>query len=246
MRMRLFAGTVLALMAAASCAAAADLGTPRPGGPGWTGCHIGAFGGLGTGQNRWQDQATTLPFGAGFIDANGFGGIANTDMAGSLAGVQLGCDLQMGLFVVGVQGSYALSNISGTNLDQFNSTWSVRSNVDWLAGATGRLGYAINTVMIYGRAGGAWAHDRFEIENTATNLGTPQANRMGWTAGAGIEWAFAPNWSTFLELDYYGFGALAVPFPGNAFNGLGGATAPFNVSTSLAVETLTVGVNYRF
>ena len=30
--------------------------------------------------------------------------------------------------------------------------------------------------------------------------------RTGWTAGAGVEWAFADDWSARLEYDYYGFG----------------------------------------
>src|ERR1700693_3733841 len=69
----------------------------------------------------------------------------------------------------------AYSDLTGTNFDQFNDTWSLRSNVDWLATVTGRLGYAINNVLLYGRGGAAWAHDKFEIENAETNLGTPAA-----------------------------------------------------------------------
>ena len=35
-------------------------------------------------------------------------------------------------------------------------------------------------------------------------------NRIGWTAGAGVEWAFTPEWSVKLEYDYYGFGTKSV------------------------------------
>ena len=236
MKMRVLAGATIALCAAAGSAAAADLGIPmKAPGMSWTGCHIGIQGGLGAGHNTWKDQPANLAFGTGFIDANGFGETANTDMSGGLVGGQGGCDLQFsGPFVVGIQGSMSASDMTGTNFDQFNDTWSLRSNVEWLAAATGRLGYAVNNFLIYGRGGGAWAHNRFEIENAETNLGTPQATRLGWTAGAGVEWAFAQNWSAFLEVDYYSFGGTNVAFPGNTFNGSGGATAPFTVNTSLA------------
>jgi outer membrane immunogenic protein len=250
MKTRLLAGAAIAVLGGAASAAAADLGVPfkaAPAGMSWTGCHIGAQGGLGAGHNTWQDNPANLPFGTGFIDANGFGEIANTDMSGALAGGQLGCDYQFaGSWVVGIQGSMVASDITGTNFDQFNDTWSLRSKIDWMATGTARVGFAVSNVLIYGRGGAAWAHDRFEIENAETNLGTPQALRLGWTAGAGIEWAFAPSWSAFFEADYSSFSAINVAFPGNAFNGSGGATAPFTVNTALSIETFTMGVNYRF
>jgi len=249
MRTRLL-GIAMGLFAGVGGAAAADLGYPMkaaPGGPSWTGCHMGLRGGIGAGHNTWTDSPATLPFGAGFIDANGFGETANTDMTGGTVGGQFGCDMQFsGPFVAGVQGNFSVADITGTNFDQFNDTWSLRSSVDWLAAVTGRLGISVSNVLVYGRGGGAWAHNRFEIENAETNLGTPQSTRMGWTAGAGLEWAFAPNWSAFLEVNYYNFGGQNVAFPGNAFNGSGGATVPFTVNTALTLETFEMGVNYRF
>jgi hypothetical protein len=47
----------------------------------------------------------------------------------------------------------------------------------------------------------AGAHDNFEIENANINLGEPSPTRTGWIVGSGIEWAFAPAWSVFLEAD---------------------------------------------
>ena len=35
-------------------------------------------------------------------------------------------------------------------------------------------------------------------------------NRLGWTAGAGVEWALWDDWSVKLEYDYYGFGTRNV------------------------------------
>lgn len=238
---RMLAG---AAVIAAGSASAADLSpvyrkAPMAPAPSfsWSGCHIGARAGLGTGHTSWQDASTP-----GDIDANGFGNTANTDMSGALYGGQIGCDYQFsGPFVFGVEGMIAGTTITGTNQDQFNATWALRDQVDWLGSATGRLGYAIDHVLLYGKGGFAWGHNKFEIENSGFNLGTPSATRLGWTLGTGVEWAFAPQWSVFLEADYYKFQGQNVSFAGNVAT----ANAPFTVNTSQTVETFQFGVNYR-
>jgi outer membrane immunogenic protein len=63
--------------------------------------------------------------------------------------------------------------------------------------------------------------------------------RTGWTAGTGVEWAFARNWSATLEYGYYDFGSKALTL-----------TDP-NQNTTVhsfkdTIHAVTVGVNYRF
>jgi outer membrane immunogenic protein len=62
--------------------------------------------------------------------------------------------------------------------------------------------------------------------------------RTGYTAGAGLEWAFAPHWSATLEYDFYDFGD-------NAFTVVGSGTS---VSGSLKdrIHSVTTGVSYHF
>jgi outer membrane immunogenic protein len=97
-------------------------------------------------------------------------------------------------------------------------------------------------VLVYTRAGAAFAHNKFEIENTGFLDGTPSVTRTGWMVGSGIEMAFAPCWSVFVEADYYSFGNANVSFAGDVFN----PTPPFTVQSKLTIETLKFGVNYRF
>jgi len=52
----------------------------------------------------------------------------------------------------------------------------------------------VDRVMVYGTGGLAWAHDR-----VSDGLVQADGTQIGWTGGAGIEYAFAPNWSTKLE-----------------------------------------------
>src|SRR2546421_525881 len=118
--------TALAL-GLAQGASAADLapyrGAPPSQGFSWTGCYIGTQSGLATGHTKWRD---VLPIGT--IDATRTGQTANTDMSGSIFGGQIGCDYQFGSnWVIGIDGSFAGSNLAGTNIDQFNSTWALRA-----------------------------------------------------------------------------------------------------------------------
>jgi outer membrane immunogenic protein len=237
---RLFAGVAVV---AAGSASAADL-APYNKAPlplpvfSWSGCYVGGQTGLGVGHTTWVDVSTP-----GDIDGNFAGNTANTDMSGALIGGQIGCDYQYGsAWVLGISGMMAGSNITGTNMDQFNQTWTLRDRVDWFGSVTGRWGYAVDRTLLYVRGGAAWGNNKLEIENSGFNLGTPSATRVGWTLGAGMEWAFAPGLSAFLEANYYGFGTQNIGFVGNAAT----ANTPFTVGSSQNIETFQLGVNYHF
>ena len=81
------------------------------------------------------------------------------------------------------------------------------TEVDWASTLTGRVGVAFDRWLVYGKGGVAWASDSY-----TTNLYTFPASvemtdtRIGWTAGAGVEYAFAPRWSAKLEYNYMDFG----------------------------------------
>jgi outer membrane immunogenic protein len=204
----------------------------------WTGCHIGAHAGAAANHTKMAD-----PVANGAIDATMTGQVANIDGAGGFAGGQIGCDYQFsGNWVAGIEASASGANITGTNQDQFNFNWTLRSQNDWFGSVTGRLGWAVDRVLFYGRGGFAFAHNKFEIENANISLGSPSATRTGWVIGSGVEWAIAPNWSVFAEADYYQFGDKNVQFQGNI--PLAG-NPPFYVGTKENVEAVKFGVNYR-
>jgi outer membrane immunogenic protein len=203
------------------------------------GSRVGVHGGQASGHTKWADTTPN-----GDIDATMIGQTANTDMSGAIYGGQAGCDWQaVGSFVAGLEGSLAAATLAGTNQDQFNFNWTLRTQTDWIGTVAGRAGWAVNHALLYGRGGVAWAHTKFEIENGNIFLGAPSATRFGFVVGAGVEWAFAPNLSAFAEGDYYRFQAQNVTFKGNI--PLAG-NPPFPVHTSESIETLKLGVNFRF
>jgi opacity protein-like surface antigen len=99
---------------------------------------------------------------------------------------------------------------------------------------------------VYGKGGGAFvgANSPGLTVNgaPATFSSTPNSTNTGWTAGVGIEWAFAGNWSARAEYDYIGLqnqsytvAAGAAPFGGDTIN-----------VNNRAISIVTAGVNYKF
>lgn len=110
--------------------------------------------------------------------------------------------------------------------------WGLEADASWVAGdlnafGTGRvrLGYAQNAWMPYVTGGVGWAKTDFEVGNTSFG-----ETHVGWTAGAGVEWAFAGNWTAKLEYLYLGLGS-------EKYNG---------VDIDLNAHTVKLGANYRF
>ena len=74
----------------------------------------------------------------------------------------------------------------------------------------GRLGYAFDNVLLYGKGGLPW---RETIRRQRSFAGTPFGftgleNRIGWTAAA-VEWAFSQHWSASVEYDYISSGTAS-------------------------------------
>jgi outer membrane immunogenic protein len=205
----------------------------------WTGIYIGG----NVGADLLADRIT----GAG-TDALGTAltGTANSSPVGIIGGGQIGANYQFSTWVVGVEATFSGTNTSGsgrvTNTTGISSN-SFTSAPQWLATATGRLGYADNDWLFYGKFGAAIMH----TEYTETILGpggaagssTLNDNRTGFVAGAGIEYALTENVSARAEYDFFGFGSKTYNFAPVA-----PSIVPASIRSSL--NEITFGVNYRF
>jgi outer membrane immunogenic protein len=112
---------------------------------------------------------------------------------------------------------------------------------------TGKLGYAWDRVLLYGKGGVAWVGANspgITVGGSPASFSSNSNNNFGWTVGAGVEWAFWGNWSARAEYDFIGlqnqsFTVAGTPAPG----GFGGDT--INVSNR-NISMVTAGVNYKF
>jgi outer membrane immunogenic protein len=141
------------------------------------------------------------------------------DRTGVLGGGQLGYNYRIGpLFVVGLESDFQGTSLSG------DSGWPGFGprGLDWFGTARGRIGVTPfgNNLLFYGSGGYAYGHDGLRM-------------RDGWTAGGGVEWAFAPFWSIKTEYLYTDLGASGRPE----------FAEPRRTD---AFHTLRAGVNYHF
>jgi len=192
----------------------------------WTGCYVGGNVGYGWGRKDFSDVPSPGVFtGEGLpVDTSGF-----------LGGGQLGCNYQFApSWVVGIEGDISAGDISGHATSSTGAVFDAKT--DWLASVTGRVGYAWDRWLAYAKGGGAWAGDKY----TASYGGEWNASetRSGLTIGAGLEWAFADNWSARLEYDFYAFGTRNVVFTYTDESA--------TLSVKQQIQALMFGVNYRF
>jgi outer membrane immunogenic protein len=113
-------------------------------------------------------------------------------------------------------------------------------SVQWFATGRGRIGYAIDNILIYGTAGFAYAN----LKSQSCGSGNCSTNKLGYAAGAGGEYAFTQNWSVKVEGLYVNFGKspagiIGVDNFGRTYSG-GGK----QVNNDLAI--VRAGLNYRF
>jgi outer membrane immunogenic protein len=234
MKKHILIGAVAALLFAPTAALAADLpvkaAPPAPPPYDWTGFYIGATAGGSMGNSDHVDRAT------GLSDANGY------NIKGGLGGGTLGYNWQVSRFlVVGFEGDGSWGGEYGSNTDLGavgNPAFLSFTKETWLATARIRVGYAVDNLLFYGTGGYAAAGTEAGIKdaNTLALLASTTSTRSGWTAGGGLEWGFAPNWSAKFEMLYTQFDSVAF----NTVQGEGPRSVPLNDTVA------RFGVNYRF
>jgi len=241
----------------------------------WTGFYVGVQGGAG--QGTTQDSETALQnciagpcAGVAVISPPGF--LQNSyTMNGLHGGGTAGFNWQTGRLAFGVEGDISGANIAGTSsgltagvsgsgcANSFTSLPGTNvlchTKMPWFATAAGRLGVTFHDTLLYVKGGAAWGH--FDQDVTAANVNvipvnvlsaaSVASNRLGYTVGAGIEYALWNNWSAKFEYDYMDFGThnVTFAFTGPALLGGPGQFKFFNDERA-SVHIVRAGLNYRF
>lgn len=204
----------------------------------WTGCYIGGNVGALFATHAWKDQIPGDPF---------FGTDFGTyTTGGALAGLQGGCNYQLGSWVLGAQADYDWSNSSASNTPPSlfaPLSLTDRSQTKSLASVTGRAGYAWDRFLAYVKYGGAWQRNTYSLLVADQLAASVNETRAGWTAGIGGEYAFLNSLTGFVEYDYYRFGRNANTFVCVPC-GLAAVVAPFDITTDIHV--FKAGVNFKF
>jgi outer membrane immunogenic protein len=186
----------------------------------WTGFYLGLNGGYGIGSTEWANVSTD-----------------EFQIDGGLVGATLGYNLQTGSWVWGAEGDLDASWIKATNANPGSGgvcggTGGCTTTNNWLGTARGRIGYAWNRWLPYFTGGVAIGSVKLS-PNGGTSVTDTQ---VGWTAGAGVEYAFAGPWSAKFEYLYTDLGKASCD----------ASNCGVSTTADLKLNLFRAGINYRF
>jgi outer membrane immunogenic protein len=191
----------------------------------WSGFYLGLHAGGAFGKKEWSDPV--------------FGSFGSHDVSGAIVGGQLGFNVQAAWAVFGVEVDASWAGLKGSHNPLAIPGITAETKVDFLGTIAGRAGVAFDMALLYLKAGGAWAHDKYDITLAGVTGANASETRFGWMIGAGLEYAFAPNWSAKIEYNYLDFGNKSV-----TFTGIGGLTGATDINQNINI--VKAGFNYRF
>jgi outer membrane immunogenic protein len=238
---------ICAALAFASSASAADLPVKAPAmmsAPAWnwSGFYIGGHVGYGWGNIDVIDGPNAATNLSGIPRTP----LANYDVNGIIGGGQVGWNWQApgSPFVFGIEGDVSASGMDGSGAVRVLGVPAVppvtaSTDINFLATATGRAGYAWSNVLWYVKGG--WAY--VDQDHSAVAPGVIFRNsdsRSGWTIGTGFEYGFSPNWSAKIEYNYMDFGNRDRGFTAP------GVAVPVVVNIDEQIHLVKFGINYRF
>ena len=166
--------------------------------PTWTGFYIGGDVGYG-----WGTSDGTLTNSAGAFPVP-----YSADPNGVIGGGFLGYNYQINQFVVGIEADWQAADLTGSASSPLFGGFTMSTKVNDYGSLRGRLGYAMDRWLIFATGGWAWGNASTSYAVT----GTPAFYKNsftgnGWTAGAGVEYAFTNNWLARFEYRYTDLGS---------------------------------------
>lgn len=227
MRKFLLASVALTTLALAAPASAADL--PIAKAPpiayvyDWSGFYIGVDAGYNWGHTGYR-------LGVPPIAGTGTGFNVN----GGLIGMHGGYNWQFSQWVLGLEGDILWNGADGDDGGFPGGNLVDRLEGRWQGSIRGRVGYAMNTWLLYATGGWSWLNARY----TKTIFGTSSSDSAtlnGYTVGAGVEYAFAPNWLGRAEYRYSSYDSKSFYFPGLD-----------RTLNRTHTNQLTFGISYKF
>ena len=209
----------------------------------WTGLYVGGHSGYAGGRSNWSsppDLSSSLGL---FQSSDIF-----TGSGSYFGGLQIGYDyLLPSRVVLGAQldasfPGFPRNDISLGGISIFSTPEiglaSYSENVLHSGTLRGRVGYAPANWLVYATGGFAWTYDQLTLTQLANDstIDSPFLWRLGWAAGGGIEYAFAPNWTANVEYLFTKYGNSSVMFP----------NAGLQFTSDFSLQQVRAGLNYRF
>ena len=197
----------------------------------WTGFYIGADVGYG-----WGRSTGTLANAAGAFPVN-----YSLDPSGVIGGGFVGYNWQISNVVLGIEADWQASDLneSGNFLLGAVPTYTIGTKVKDYGSVRGRLGVAFDRWMVFGTAGAAWGEwdTSYAFIGGVPFVTASTSSNVGWTAGAGVEYAFTNNWLARAEYRYTDLGRSSF---------ISAATNSRELGNRVTVNDVRVGIAYKF
>ena len=199
----------------------------------WTGPYVGATGGAARGVQQWT-----------YLSG---GNTVQPAYQGAILGGEAGYNFQTGQIVYGIEGDFSGLNAKGGVSCPNGFFFTCEASLSRLATVTGRVGYATGYGLYYAKAG--LAYGTANVGTTPNTNGNPltipnfvfatgnstTVSHTGWTAGVGVEFALAKDWSAKAEYMHFDLGSAQYTVDSGLL-----------VNAKTAGDTVRVGVNYHF
>lgn len=233
----------------------------------WSGFYAGVHAGYGWGQS--PTTVTPDPIVKGYIGdvltGASLAPVPDTSrISGGLGGFQVGYNIQYATFLAGLEADWSYagwgSSGSATGPPGIGGQYvtAVATKLDWFGTVRGRLGIlATPALLLYGTGGVAYGNVNTSV--VGSNLSPGNCNGMteycnsgatsglsvGWTAGVGLEYAFAPAWSLKAEYLHVDLGSRSVTYQDQVVNP-GYPPGFLTARNTFRADLFEIGLNYRF
>jgi outer membrane immunogenic protein len=203
----------------------------------WTGFYVGAEAGYG-----WGDSKITSRFPGGGPLLK-----SSPDPDGGFGGAYLGYNYQFGgNFVLGIETDFNGGSIKATDGVTINGgpfpVLQGTTELDWFGATRARVGYAFDRFLPYLAAGVAYGNvtTGYNIPVLGGVSGTKDSTQVGWTAGAGLEYAVTDNLIARVEYRYTDYGSVSQTSPALVL------PPGTRTKTKLSTNDVRIGISAKF
>ncbi|TPM20778.1 outer membrane protein [Mesorhizobium sp. B2-3-5] len=184
----------------------------------WTGYYAGLQAGYGWGQSD--------------ITGTGGGALSSPDIDGGFVGGHIAGLWQFDQAVIGAEAELNYSSIDGTAEPEPGNVFG--TDIKWFGSMNAKAGYAMDRVLVYGIGGVAFAG--VDTSQAAGPAFSNTRTNVGWTVGAGVDYALTDKFVVGAQYRYYDFGS-------EHYDGSNGFT---DRDQDVKLNTVGINLSYKF
>lgn len=171
----------------------------------WSGGYAGIIAGYSW--SNFDVSPTDLP------NSDDFKWNQSFDVDGGLVGAEAGWNHQMDAFVLGIAADFSVMGVKDDSpIDVEEKDEFYVGELEWLATLRGKIGYALDNVLLFATGGVALTEAKLAYEDYDVGVldvrFKDKDTMFGWVAGGGVEFALAPV-SVKIEYLYADFDDLS-------------------------------------